>query len=296
MPPTRSPFRQLAAGLTCAVAVLAVGLTALASPAAAEAPAPDQGTARFEVDFLMDMIDHHAMAVQMADMCIDKAVHEDLRSMCEDIKASQSAQIDQMQGWLQDWYGMTHEPEMTPGQMRQMDKLAALSGAEFEVEFMESMIQHHRMAIREGEMCLDRADHDELKSLCENIIATQSAEIAQMQQWLCEWYDRCREREVTAGGDALMGPGRVDAPAPTRQLAIERRQPADNRRGGRGPLINSDACACWLTHSATTRRAAATTRARRLTSTVIQRPVARPQHHRATSPPTATARRGTRGL
>jgi len=198
MPPTRSTFRRLAAGLTAAVAVLAVGLTTLAAPAGAEEPAPDQSTARYEVDFLMDMIDHHAMAVQMADMCTDKAVHEDLRAMCEDIKTSQSAQIDQMQGWLQDWYGVTHEPEMTPGQMRQMDKLASLSGAEFEIEFMESMIKHHRAAIREGEQCLKRAYHDELKGLCQNIIATQSAEIAQMQQWLCQWYGRCSNHQLAA--------------------------------------------------------------------------------------------------
>jgi uncharacterized protein (DUF305 family) len=93
---------------------------------------------------------------------------------------------------------MTHEPDMTPGEMRQMDKLASLSGAEFEIEFMETMIKHHRQAIIEGEMCLKRAYHDELKGLCENIIATQSAEIAQMQQWLCEWYDRCRGYQQAA--------------------------------------------------------------------------------------------------
>jgi len=198
MPPTRSHFRRLAAGLTATLAILTVGLTTLATPAGAEAPAPDQSAARFEVDFLMDMIDHHAMAVEMAEICIDKAVHEELRAMCEEIKTSQSAQIEQMQGWLQDWYGVTHEPEMTPGQMRQMDKLASLSGSQFEIEFMESMIKHHRKAIREGEVCLDRAYHDDLESLCQNIIATQSAEIAQMEEWLCEWYDRCRNHEQAA--------------------------------------------------------------------------------------------------
>lgn len=200
MPPTRtrSTLRRVGTTAAAAVAVLAVGLTALAAPAGAAVPAPQERTARFEMEFLMDMIDHHAMAVEMADTCIDRAVHADLRSMCEDIVASQSAQIDQMQGWLQDWYGVTHEPEMTPGDMRQMDKLASLSGPEFEVEFMESMIKHHRKAIREGETCLDRAYHAELKGLCENIIATQSAEIAQMQQWLCEWYDRCRDDQHAA--------------------------------------------------------------------------------------------------
>src|SRR3546814_14782579 len=95
-----------------------------------------------------------------------------------------------MQSWLQEWYDMSHEPMMNPGQMRQMERLASLSGAEFEVEFMQSMIKHHRQAIREGEMCLRRGYHDELLDLCENIIAAQRDEIAKLEQWLCDWYDR----------------------------------------------------------------------------------------------------------
>ncbi len=175
-------------------ALIAVGSAGLviASPAAAEAPAPEQGAARFEVDFLMGMIDHHAMAVEMAEICLDKAVHPELSATCENIRTSQAQQNEQMQSWLQEWYGISHEPMMNPGQMRQMERLASLSGAEFEIEFMESMIKHHRMAIREGELCLRRASHEELLDLCENIIATQSGEIRQMEQWLCDWYDRCR--------------------------------------------------------------------------------------------------------
>lgn len=176
------------------IVLVAAGLTV--APAGASEPAPDQSTARFEADFLMGMIDHHAMAVEMAEICLEKAVHPELAAMCEDIRSSQSQQIEEMQAWLQDWYGITHEPEMKPGDMRQMEKLAALDGAEFEIEFMESMIRHHRKAIIEGEQCLRRAYHPELLDLCRNIIATQSAEIAQMEQWLCEWYDRCKGRHA----------------------------------------------------------------------------------------------------
>ena len=33
--------------------------------------------------------------------------------------------------------------------------------------------------------------HEELRELCENIIATQTAEIELMQSWLCHWYGIC---------------------------------------------------------------------------------------------------------
>lgn len=167
----------------------------LATPVAASEPAPDKATAKFEVKFMQDMIDHHAMAVMTAEMCVEKATHEELRQLCENIIAAQSDEIQKMQTWLADWYGVHYEPRMKRGEMRQMEKLASLSGAEFEIAFMEMIIRHHERAIKEAETCIERAYHDELVSLCENIVETQSAEIEQMQTWLCEWYGICKERE-----------------------------------------------------------------------------------------------------
>jgi uncharacterized protein (DUF305 family) len=156
------------------------------------APAPTQAARNFEVDFLTDMIDHHHMAVMMSETCVQKAVHADLRALCEDIIAAQSQEIEMMQTWLQAWYGVQHEPEMKPGSMKMMERLASASAAEFEIAFMEMMIRHHRKAVIEGERCLARAWHPELHALCQNIIETQTEEIALMSSWLCQWYDRCR--------------------------------------------------------------------------------------------------------
>ena len=36
--------------------------------------------------------------------------------------------------------------------------------------------------------------HEDLVSMCQDIIAAQLAEIDQMQTWLCQWYDRCGGR------------------------------------------------------------------------------------------------------
>lgn len=97
-----------------------------------------------------------------------------------------------MQSWLSRWYGITYEPQMKPGAMRQMEKMMAMSSEEFEIAFMEEMIRHHEGAIREAEQCLKRAYHEDLIDLCQNIIETQSAEIAEMEAWLCEWYSICK--------------------------------------------------------------------------------------------------------
>jgi len=141
----------------------------------------------FEVDFLTGMIDHHHMAVMMAEMCVEKAVHDQLAATCESIVATQSAEIATMQQWLEDWYGISHEPDMTG--MQSMHRFHDLDGEEFEVAFLRSMIRHHWGAIREAEKCLANAEHDELLTLCTDIREAQLAEIAQMQDWLQEWYD-----------------------------------------------------------------------------------------------------------
>jgi uncharacterized protein (DUF305 family) len=170
------------------VAMFAVFVT----PVAADAPAPDKQTAKYEIDFMEGMIDHHAMAVMMAEMCLMKAIHPELISACENIIATQSQEIEMMQTWLQDWYGISYEPEMYMGEMQGH---MMMDPAQFEEWFMKRMIGHHAGAIKEAQDCLERAYHTELINMCEDIIVTQSQEIDMMQAWLCEWYGKCSYRQ-----------------------------------------------------------------------------------------------------
>lgn len=167
-------------------------LLVFAGSANATAPAPNRTTALYEVDFMQDMIDHHAMATMMATTCESKAVHTELRELCTDIRLSQQQEISLMQGWLQTWYGVNYQPELKASDMRQMEKMAQLPPAEYEVEFLQTMIKHHRKAVRSASVCLDRAAHAELLTLCGDIIEVQLDEIAMMEVWLCEWYGMCR--------------------------------------------------------------------------------------------------------
>lgn len=177
--------------ITLSLVILLAAAFAAVTPARADAPAPDKSAARFEIKFMQDMIDHHMMAVMMAEMCVEKAVHEELRTMCQEIIATQSEEMMMMQMWLQDWYGISYMPEMKHNGA--MHRLMMMEGAEFEIEFMQMMVKHHLGAIKEGEKCLERAYHPELLNLCSNIIVTQTAEIEMMEAWLCEWYGICKD-------------------------------------------------------------------------------------------------------
>ena len=160
--------------------------------AGASGPAPTRTQAIFEIDFMQDMIDHHAMAIMMSEMCLEKAMHPELLSLCQQIITAQRMEIELMQGWLLEWYGIAYEPEMKKGDMKRMQRMMQLSPEEFEIAFMEMMIRHHWKAVVEARVCVDRAYHTELVAMCQNIAETQTAEIEQMQAWLCEWYGICR--------------------------------------------------------------------------------------------------------
>jgi uncharacterized protein (DUF305 family) len=153
--------------------------------------APGRRTSKFEAQFLTGMIDHHHMAVMMAETCVENAAHEELRTLCNSIITAQNAEIEHMQHWLGEWYGITHEPEMTPDMQREMNDLAALDGEAFEVAFMEQMIGHHLTALSEGGTCLARAYHPELVGMCGDMVGSQAAEIVKMREWLCQWLERC---------------------------------------------------------------------------------------------------------
>jgi uncharacterized protein (DUF305 family) len=91
------------------VITLVLVLTAMAvSPAWANGPTDRAG--RAEVRFLEGMIDHHQMALDMANDCLAIATTESLRTLCQNVITDQSREIEIMRGWLLVWYGIEYQP------------------------------------------------------------------------------------------------------------------------------------------------------------------------------------------
>jgi uncharacterized protein (DUF305 family) len=187
-------------------AFLVTAALTVAPPCSANAPAPHRSQQVFEIRFMQDMIDHHAMALMTGMLCEERAVHEELRELCEMMVEMQAKEIEMMQTWLWDWYGIKHEPQMKPGHQRMIQKLAALDGAEFEIEFMRHMVRHHAGAVVAGLNCIDRAYHEPLIELCEEMVEMQLAEIYMLKEWLCEWYGICQGKSHTRMGGVKARP------------------------------------------------------------------------------------------
>src|SRR5688572_14712883 len=75
------------------------------------ADGPAEGrSGRAELRFLEGMIDHHQMAIDMANDCLAKATTESVVTNCQNIIAAQTAEITIMQEWLLNWYNVEYAP------------------------------------------------------------------------------------------------------------------------------------------------------------------------------------------
>lgn len=64
---------------------------------------------------------------------------------------------------------------------------AAMTGEEYDRNFIANMIVHHQGAVDMAKMALTNAKHVELKEMAKEIIAAQESEISQMESWRKEW-------------------------------------------------------------------------------------------------------------
>jgi uncharacterized protein (DUF305 family) len=65
----------------------------------------------FDRAFFEGMIMHHQMAIQMVDSLLSQklAEHDEVRVLAHEIRSAQNAEIAEMQGYLEAWFGKTVE-------------------------------------------------------------------------------------------------------------------------------------------------------------------------------------------
>ncbi len=60
-------------------------------------------------------------------------------------------------------------------------------GEEYDMLFINYMIDHHQAAVDMAKLSAQHAKHDEIKQLSTDIINAQEKEISQMRQWQQDW-------------------------------------------------------------------------------------------------------------
>ena len=206
------PSRRLvrATGTLSLGLVLAAGLTACGddtddSAATAEVSATEHNDA--DVTFSTDMIQHHAQALSMVDLTLDRPLDPEVQSLAEEIRDAQGPEIETMADWLTAWGeevpatmrdhvnsghdtddmsddmdDVDHGAEM-PGMMT-ADDMAALENAsdeEFQGLWLEMMIEHHEGAIEMARTEQSDGRFEDAVELAGQIVEAQAQEIDTMQ-------------------------------------------------------------------------------------------------------------------
>lgn len=144
-----------------------------------------------DVTFAQGMIPHHEQAIEMADIALDPnvAADDNVKEIATRIQGAQDPEIELMKGWLASWgqpeMGDTADHDMSSmtGMMsaEDMDMLASLTGSEFDTMWMQMMIEHHEGAIAMAEEVKTAGQNTDVALLADQIIAAQTAEIAEMK-------------------------------------------------------------------------------------------------------------------
>lgn len=155
---------------------------------------PDAAKAPYDLQFLDTMIAHHQGAVDMAKPALDKAQHQELKKMAKNIVADQEREIAEMKKYREQWFaGKPAAMNMDMAGMRDsmkgmdMKKLNAATGNDFDVMFLEQMTPHHLGAVIMAKEALQKSEHAETKTLANQIIKSQEAEVKQMNEWRAKW-------------------------------------------------------------------------------------------------------------
>ena len=136
--------------------------------------------------FLQMMIPHHQQAVDISELAIARSKDAELIALATDIRDGQKAEIIQMKSWLGKAdadIDMGHSMGDSMGGMLDDQELADLesaSGTNFDLLWLEGMINHHDGALHMSTMIKD-ARNAEIKRFGENVISAQTAQIEQMK-------------------------------------------------------------------------------------------------------------------
>ncbi|OZD01877.1 DUF305 domain-containing protein [Rhodococcus sp. 06-235-1A] len=149
-----------------------------------------------DVMFARMMYPHHAQAIEMAAMVQGRTDNPDVVALASAIEAAQQPEMDRMTGWLAEWgqpapssdmgemSGMDHSSGMGMMSQQDMDALTALSGAEFDRQWLTMMIEHHEGAIEMANIEIADGSNPDAQEMARTIVATQQQEVDTMQALL----------------------------------------------------------------------------------------------------------------
>lgn len=232
----RERWRTFGAPALAAVTIVALCLGVLLGWLAFGPHHPGDSSA--DAGFARDMSEHHAQAVQMSQLVMQRTDDEAVRRLAADIATNQDFERGVMAAWLDEWglprargeermAWMGHADMDLPAGVAmpgmasptEIQELSDASGEEAEILFLQLMTTHHIAGVEMAEAALDLAQDPGVLAAARRMVTAQSGEIALMHDMLLERGSTTRE-DVSAwlgegaAGDSSEDSAPATAPAP----------------------------------------------------------------------------------
>lgn len=141
-----------------------------------------------DVEFIDFFIMHHMMAIEMAELEVERGVREDVRAIAREIIAVQTAELEVLRRARIELTG-TDEPEPMPRDLhmeREIEDLRTLTGVWVDIRFLKSMIPHHGSGLPPAHRGEEHVSREDLRELAHDILVGQSRDIGEMEPILFE--------------------------------------------------------------------------------------------------------------
>lgn len=144
-------------------------------------------SADFDQRFLDQMSQHHAGAIAMAQIALQKGSTDHVKTMGKNLIDKQQAEVQKLQGWRSAWYGAGPAPTPRDKDRQTVEQLSHLQGIDFDKTYATKMIEHHEEGIAMAKPAVQQATHPEIRAFSQQMIDDQTHEIEHLQSHLKEW-------------------------------------------------------------------------------------------------------------
>jgi uncharacterized protein (DUF305 family) len=147
----------------------------------------ESSIAGVDVVFVDMMIPHHEQALVLADLAFKYAEDSEVLRLAEEIRSVQDVEVDMMRSWYanSDIVPRFQDHSEMAGMLsdEQLEALGSLRGKEFDIAWLEGMIEHHEGAIAMADM-VKFSKTPAVIEFAEHLVVLQQREIDEMSSLL----------------------------------------------------------------------------------------------------------------
>ena len=142
-----------------------------------------------DADFAEMMADHHEGAVEMSEILLQKGTDADLKDLAAKVVVAQNKEIavldrfDDVREVSADHAAFQKDLQGSMAAM--MDKNIKIHN-DIDKDYAQQMIPHHQSAVDMAKVYLKYGKQKDLLKLCNDIVSTQTSEIAYLKDWLAK--------------------------------------------------------------------------------------------------------------